>query len=470
MWKGVEEESGLDTETLARWKKYLADSNKEHPYLKPWYDVLAANPSEAQVREAAERYQQFVLQLIEEAKEVDDKNYVAFGGKKGLKDEKNSPVHEYRLPARAEVLSVAGDRARPLQHRRVQGARRRALLRAKRNRPFSWRYREIICRETSRGNQRSRRRPSPNVSVPSFGQGWSKPGRRRSGHSGRCKTLGEVAPRRFLQVLCDGEPTPFREGSGRVQLAEAIASEANPLTARVMVNRIWQYHFGKGIVRTPSNFGRMGERPTHPELLDYLAADFMAGGWSVKRLHRKILLSSTYGMAAASNPDSDPDNKLLSHFDLKHRLDMETLRDSVLAVKARPDHRRRSQAARDNLRRSLYLTVSRTRLDPAMALFDFPDANNSVDERTVTAGPLQGLFWLNSEFVVDQARALYDRLADEVGEDLEQRIHRAYELLFARAPDSTETELGVKYVTASGGTWVQYLQALLGSAEFASVN
>ena len=103
-------------------------------------------------------------------------------------------------------------------------------------------------------------------------------------------------------------------------------------------------------------------------------------------------------------------------------------------------------------------------------LFDFPDANNSVDERTVTAGPLQGLFWLNSEFVVDQARALHDRLADEVGEDLEQRIHRAYELLFARAPDPTETELGVKYVTASGGTWVQYLQALLGSAEFASVN
>ena len=151
------------------------------------------------------------------------------------------------------------------------------------------------------------------------------------------KTLGEVAPRRFLQVLCDGEPTPFREGSGRVQLAEAIASEANPLTARVMVNRIWQYHFGKGIVRTPSNFGRMGERPTHPELLDYLAADFMAGGWSVKRLHRKILLSSTYGMAAASNPDSDPDNKLLSHFDLKHRLDMETLRDSVLAVSGKLD-------------------------------------------------------------------------------------------------------------------------------------
>ena len=99
-----------------------------------------------------------------------------------------------------------------------------------------------------------------------------------------------------------GEPAPYKEGSGRAQLAQAIASESNPLTARVMVNRIWQYHFGKGIVRTPSNFGRMGERPTHPELLDYLAADFIANGWSIKKLHRKILLSSTYGQATGSQP------------------------------------------------------------------------------------------------------------------------------------------------------------------------
>jgi hypothetical protein len=217
----------------------------------------------------------------------------------------------------------------------------------------------------------------------------------------------------------------------------------------------------------------MGERPTHPQLLDYLAADFIANGWSVKKLHRKILLSNTYAMATGTSPESDPDNKLLSHFDLRHRLDMESLRDSVLAVSGKLDRTVGGPAepvGNDNFRRSLYLTVSRTRLDPAMALFDFPDANTSVDERTVTAGPLQGLYWLNSEFVAGQAKALTERLIQEAGDDTVQRIRRAYQLLYARPPDAAETQIGVEYVTAGGDAWVQYMQALLSAAEFASVN
>jgi hypothetical protein len=285
------------------------------------------------------------------------------------------------------------------------------------------------------------------------------------------KTPGEVAPRRFLQVLCDGEPAPYTKGSGRAQFAEAVT--AHPLTARVMVNRIWQHHFGKGLVRTPSNFGRMGERPTHPELLDYLADKFIKSGWSVKALQREILLSSTYSMATGKSPEQDADNKLLSHFNLQPRLDMESLRDSVLAVSGDLDPKMgggASPVSDDNKRRALYLTVSRTRLDPALALFDFPDPNTSIDNRPSTAGPLQGLYWLNSRFVAKQAAKLNDRLLKESGTKPDERIKRAYRLLYAREPDKEELRLGVEYVSSGDTAWPPYLRALLGAAEFSSVN
>jgi mono/diheme cytochrome c family protein len=472
-WKDVKEESGLDTETLTRWKKYLADSAKEHPYLKPWYDLLATNPAEEQVRQEAARYQQFVLQLLEEAKEVDDKNYVAFGGKKGQKDEKtrqytnivalpvlkfyqwreiaNGPYNIDGFKAPAGVLHYG-----PKEIDRFLGGIAKAYV------------------EKLRGEIKDLEKdlPPPYPFIHAV-KDDAKPADVKVAIRGDNKTLGEVAPRGFLQVLCDGQPTPYKDGSGRAQLAEAIASAQNPLTARVMVNRIWQHHFGKGIVRTPSNFGRMGERPTHPELLDYLAASFIANGWSVKKLHREILLSNAYGMATGTSPEADPDNKLLSHFNLKHRLDMEALRDSVLAVSGKLDKTiggASKPISNDNRRRSLYLTVSRTRLDPAMALFDFPDANTSIDERTVTAGPLQGLYWLNSDFVAAQAKALDERLLKEAGADAASRVRRAYEILYARPPDSTEAKLGIEYVSAGEKAWPQYLQALLSASEFNSVN
>ncbi len=472
-WKDVKDPAGLDAETLARWKKYLGDPNKEHPYLKSWYDLVSGKPSEAQVRAEAERYQQFVLELIEEAKEVDDKNYVAFGGKKGLKDERtrqytnivalpvlkfyqwreiaNGPYNIDGFSAPPGVLYYG-----PKEIDRFLGGIAKS-------------YVEKIRAEIA---ELEKALPPMYPFLHSL-KDKAKPQDIKVAIRGDEKTPGEIAPRRFLQILCDGEPVPYKEGSGRRQLAEAIVSAKNPLTARVIVNRIWQHHFGVGIVRTPSNFGRMGERPTHSELLDYLAADFIANGWSLKKLHRKILLSSTYALATGSSPEADPDNKLLSHFNLKHRLEMETLRDSVLAVSGKLDRTLGGEAKpirNDNLRRSLYLTVSRTRLAPEMALFDFPDANNSVDQRTVTAGPLQGLYWLNSEFIFAQAEALSARLASEAGDDASRRIARAYELLYARRPDAVELKLGVQYVSTGGKAWVQYLQALLCAAEFASVN
>jgi hypothetical protein len=178
-------------------------------------------------------------------------------------------------------------------------------------------------------------------------------------------------------------------------------------------------------------------------------------------------------MGTASSPDVDPDNKLLSHFELKHRLEMEALRDSLLAVSGRLDPTIGGVSeppADDNFRRSLYLTISRTRLDPGMALFDFPDANTSADERTITAGPLQALYWLNSVFVASQAKALNERLLRDAGDGTKQRIRRAYELLYARPPDSTEISIGKRSVAAGGDAWTRYLQALLSATEFWSVN
>ncbi len=463
---------GLDEETFKRWKTYLADENKEHPYLKPWYDLLKSNPTEQQVKAEAEKYQQFVLELLDEAKEVDDKNYVAFGGRKG---QKNENTRQYTNIVSLPVLKFYQWRELAYRPYVTDGFRAPAGV-------FYYDAKQIdrflggIAKnyvEKLRAEIKAAESDLPPI-YPFLHslKDADKPADVKVALRGDPKTPGEVAPRRFLQALCPGEPELYSQGSGRDQLAADILR--HPLAARVIVNRVWQHHFGKGLVRTPSNFGRMGERPTHPELLDQLAARFVAGGWSIKKLHRDILLSETYGRATAASADADPDNKLLAHFPLQPRLEMETIRDSVLHVTGQLDPTpggAPSAITDDNKRRSLYLTVSRTRLDPAMALFDFPDANNTTDERAVTAGPLQGLYWLNSDFVIKQAKALNDRLSREAGTANEARIQRAYKLLYARPADPGELKLGIEYLTSAGpNAWPKYLQALLGSSEFSSVN
>ncbi|MBM3769403.1 MAG: DUF1553 domain-containing protein, partial [Acidobacteria bacterium] len=337
-WKNIEDPS-LDKETQNRWKEYLDNrTDKEHPYLKSWYEVVDSKPTEAQVRSEAERYQKFLLELLDEAKEVDDKNYVAFGGKKG---QKNENTRQYTNIVSLPVLKFYQWREIANGPYNIDGFRAPAgvlFYNAKQIRRFlgglSKAYVEKLEAEIK---DLEKDLPQMYPFVHAVKES-AQPADVRVAIRGDNKTLGEVAPRRFLQVLREGEPAPFKQGSGRAQLAEAIVDPKNPLTARVMVNRIWQHHFGRGIVRTPSNFGRMGERPTHPELLDYLASRFIETNWSMKAIHREILLSNTYAMSTA-NPaaEKDPDNKLLSRFELKHRLDMETLRDSVLAVSGKLD-------------------------------------------------------------------------------------------------------------------------------------
>ena len=276
--------------------------------------------------------------------------------------------------------------------------------------------------------------------------------------------------------MSESEPERFTQGSGRLELANHIVDAGNPLTARVMVNRIWQHHFGQGIVATPSNYGQLGERPSHPRLLDYLAARFIDSGWSIKAMHREIMLSSTYRLSTGHVPDSfekDAANKLLWRANLIQRLDAEALRDAILSVSGSLDEDAGGPAvdfAEDNHRRTVYCTVGRTTTDRTMMLFDFPDPNSTSEKRSVTIGPMQRLYFLNSGFVMKQAKALAERLAREAGDDHAARIRRAYELLYGRPPSMDEIRVGLDYIEATRDPWPKYAQTLLGASEFSAVN
>jgi mono/diheme cytochrome c family protein len=292
-------------------------------------------------------------------------------------------------------------------------------------------------------------------------------------------TLGEEAPRRFLTILGGSDDRLFTQGSGRLELARAIASPDNPLTARVMVNRLWQHHFGKGLVRTPSNFGALGERPTHPELLDYLTHRFISSGWSIKTLHREIVLSAAYRQSSRFDPphnEIDPGNRLLWRYN-RRRLEVEAWRDAMLAVAGTLDRSlggpSADLASPANRRRTLYGAVSRHELNPLLRLFDFPDPNLTSAERPVTTVPLQQLFVLNSEFMAQNARALAARLQSAAADDA-GRIARAFQLLYGRPATARESALGLAFLSGqdppgsapSLGRWERYTQALLATNEF----
>ena len=260
-----------------------------------------------------------------------------------------------------------------------------------------------------------------------------------------------------------------------MELAEAIASPDNPLTARVMVNRIWQKHFGRGLVISPSNFGRIGDRPTHPKLLDYLAATFVESGWSVKSIHREIMLSATYQLSSAvvkRNYQKDGENRYYWRFNVRKRLDAEAIRDSMLAVAGNLDRTPGGLGKpldNDNHRRAVYGLISRTSPDRMLTLFDFPDPKDTAPERSVTVGPLQRLYFLNNSFVVQQAELLAARVEKEAGVDDSARIRRSYELLYARPATHKEVATGVAFLGNPDASWTQYAQMLLASSEFTTV-
>ncbi|MEZ0324528.1 MAG: PSD1 and planctomycete cytochrome C domain-containing protein, partial [Fimbriimonas sp.] len=265
---------------------------------------------------------------------------------------------------------------------------------------------------------------------------------------------GEPAPRRFLKALSSGEREHWNKSSGRLELAKAIASKDNPLTARVFVNRVWQNHFGAGIVRTPSDFGHQGEPPTHPELLDFLAITFMENGWSIKKLHRLILTSATYQQSSsvdAKTYNKDPENRTWSRMN-RRRLDLEQMRDSLLYASGKLDTKQIGGKS-VNLwsqpfvaRRAIYGFVERQNLPGIFRTFDFASPDSTSPRRFMTTVPQQALFFMNSPLSVEQAQALAESKEMKSAQDDSKRVRLLYRRLFTRQPDPDELASGVAYL------------------------
>jgi hypothetical protein len=461
----------LDAEVLARWLRYLAPpaAPREHHYLKAWDEMLGGNPGGRDGRQVATAFQQEVLAALRQKESIDEKNVTILAEAK-VKNDKSPPV----LSLPRDQYFLLRDVTDPPPTKRSEAARGSGVLYYSDDQ-----LAKVLFEPWKRHVEALRARIAKlkKEMPPAYAylraiRDKPKPINMRVHIADDKENLGEEAPRRFLPILCKGEPPAFTKGSGRLELAEAIASPDNPLTARVMVNRIWAGHFGSGIVRTPGDFGKLGERPTHPELLDYLASRFVENHWSIKAMHREIMLSSTYLLSSRYSEKAyttDPDNKLLWRASTR-RLDFEALRDSLLFVSGQLDLTAGGppQPVSDvhNLRRSIYCSISRRHLDPLMRLFDFPDPNSTSDERMTTNVPLQELFFLNSNFLLQAARALARRLT---GAD-ESRISQAYRLLFGRAPEREEVQLGRAYLDKHGKNWPQYAQVLLSANEFLFVN
>jgi len=312
---------------------------------------------------------------------------------------------------------------------------------------------------------------------------------------GDAKKLGDSVPRAFLTAIESIEHTPeiADKQSGRLELAEWITDDKHPLTARVMVNRIWQHLFGTGIVSTPNDFGIYGEPPSHPELLDHLAARLVSNGWSIKKLIRAIVLSRTYQLSSLPDDalaEADQGAILLTHH-RRRRLDAESLRDSILSVSGNLDltpadgsiirHRDILINLAGSLHeptnhRSIYLCYLRSSPPPELAAFDLPDFVTVVGQRDVSIVPNQALHLFNNPFVVEQASRFADLLAGE-GSDPEYRIRLAWNRAFCRDPEDEELkealamlQSATTHLDSDSKAWASLCQALLATNEFRYVD
>ncbi len=293
---------------------------------------------------------------------------------------------------------------------------------------------------------------------------------------GEADNKGDLVPRRYLEIFRSPAAKPFAYGSGRLELAYSIANKSNPLTPRVMVNRVWQHHFGEGFVLTPDDFGTMSTPPSHPELLDYLSTYFMDNGWSVKKLHKHILLSNTYQQASTDNPryaQTDPFNRLLWRQNVR-RLEFEPLRDSILAMSGALDRTIGGRpvnlgetgdggGAKDKVgkkganlkpqgtysnRRTVYGYVDRAHVAEVMNHFDFAAPEMPNGKRYTTTVPQQALFLMNNPLVIEQARRIVERAEFKKIEDDERRVAYLYNLLYQRLPTPQEVQLGLAFFEA----------------------
>ncbi|MEO5951621.1 MAG: DUF1549 and DUF1553 domain-containing protein, partial [Chloroflexia bacterium] len=283
---------------------------------------------------------------------------------------------------------------------------------------------------------------------------------------GNVGSPGEVVPRKFLAVLSKGDET-FKNGSGRLELAERIVGDSAALTARVIVNRVWGWHFGKPLVGTPSDFGTQGDKPTHPELLDDLAARFIANGWSMKWLHREILLSNTWRQASNRRPEGDKidqTNTLLWRMNPR-RLDVEAYRDSILRIAGNLNDQvygiSQDLDAETNMRRTIYGRIGRGRVSVLLKMYDFPDASQTAPARDLTITPLQQLYVMNGTFLKTEAGLLAKAVAEEP--DATAQLKALFRKALSRDPNPKELDLGLTYLAQ--GKLEEYAHVLLATNE-----
>lgn len=314
---------------------------------------------------------------------------------------------------------------------------------------------------------------------------------------GSHKNLGEEVPRRFLEAIAGSEQPVPESGSGRLALAQRMIDDSNPLLARVMVNRLWKHHFGQGIVASVDDFGVQGQAPTHPQLLDWLASEFIREGWSLKKMHRMMVLSSTYRQSNRSTPEAniiDPQNKLLHRMSIR-RLEAEAIRDAILSVSGRLDNRMFGQSVMPHLtahmtgrgrprrsgpidgdgRRSVYINVRRNFLTPFFLAFDYPVPFTTIGRRSVSNVPAQALALMNNPFVRQQAELWAKDILHDQSQTSEQRIERLYVTAFGRPPTQTELQTALDFVQSQGEpndhqTWTALCHVLFNVKEFIFLN
>ncbi len=462
---------GLPPAVVERWKKYLAKPEEFHPFLKAWFDGRKTSAE-------AEAFQALLIGILAEKKSLDAENKVAVEAAKKLE------------PRVIKTITLPGG------YRSEEDFNPGAYIAAKsleRDRYVAWNRtfgeasaplklpRELVPQFLEGPQKAEHRRLAQQLAAlkkalpPQYGflQGAAEfePEDLRLNLRGNPEALGDVVPRRFPAALSGGEQWPLQQGSGRMQLAEVVAH--HPLAARVAANRVWMSLFGQGLVRTPSNFGRVGDRPAIPELLDYLASHLVTHKYSIKALIREIVLSEAYQRSSAGSragDAADPDNRYLWRQN-RRRLEAEPLRDAMLTVSGELDRRVGGASAPLTAslhRRTLYGKTSRFQPDETLSLFDLPAAAVTCEQRVVTNVPLQKLFYLNSDAVHQRAAAVAKRVGQR---NREKGIAAAYRLLLHRDPAPREQALGLDFLRQAGANgWAQYAQVLLSSNEFAYVD
>ncbi len=465
----VANDDKLDFELLDRWIKFLAKPPKFYPYLTEWQAMVKTGGSAAEARTLGDQFQSLLVDVMFEKKDVDEENKII--------EAKALPGTKKKKPANLPNEFITNDDFCPgcglelksLSTERIQlwtDVFRRDLGEgfepsvAEYVRPGllvfrRWGLERFLSAdrrqhvEDLRADIKAMQKALPPKFAYVHGvQDADKATNIKVHLRGNPFKLGDEVPRRFLTVLGDGDPVPFSKGSGRLELADAIVR--HPLTARVIVNRVWKGHFGTGLVNTPSNFGENGERPTHPDLLEYLASSFLDQGGSLKTLHRVIMLSAVYQLSAedaAANIEKDGGNRLYWRVS-RRRLTAEQIRDSMLMVSGALDEKMGGPSAELTPgfnRRTIYGKVSRYKLDQFLQLFDFPAPTISAEQRFATSVPLQRLFFMNSDFMQQQSELLARRLSTEP--DTRARIRKAYQLVFGRLPTDAELAAGMAYVS-----------------------